>query len=292
MATPLRQGVYTALVTPLTRTGEVDYSLFQTLVEWQRERGVVGLVVCGTTGEGTSLSVEERERAIATVRECASDMVVIAGTGCANLPETVRLSRFSQQQGCDAVLVIPPFYYKGVSDEGLVAYYMRLLDAVDMPVILYNYPELAGVDVTPAVVEGLLDYPHLIGLKDSSGNWEMLLSFLLRFPRLQIFVGAENLLADALASGAAGCISGLANAFPELMVDIDTTSRRGEDTTLPNERLRGVMQAVDALPFIPAIKQICAWRGLPTMAVRPPLMNLSAQQADDLRRSLKSLGML
>lgn len=292
MTAALPQGVYTALVTPLTKSGEVDYSLFRILVDWQRERGVVGVVVCGTTGEGTSLSVDERERAIATVRECAADLKVIAGTGCANLPETVRLSRFAQQQGCDAILVIPPFYYKGVSDEGLVAYYMRLLDAVEMPTLLYNYPDLAGVDITPTVVEGLLDYPHLIGLKDSSGNWETTLSFLLRFPRLQIFVGAENLLADALASGAAGCVSGLANAFPELMVGIDAASRRGEDTTLLNERLMAVMKVVDAMPFIPAIKRICAWRGLPEMTVRPPLRELSAQQADMLYRTLQSLEML
>lgn len=292
MATSLPPGVYTALVTPLTEQGDVDYSAFRALVDWQRQHGVAGVVVCGTTGEGTSLSVEERERAIATVREYADGLKVIAGTGCANLPETIRLSRFAQQQGCDAILVIPPFYYKGVSDEGLVAYYMRLLEAVEMPTLLYNYPELAGVDITPAVVESLLDYPHLVGLKDSSGDWETALSFILRFPRLQVFVGAENLLADALASGAAGGISGLANAFPELLLQIDVASRRRKDTTTLNERLKAVMEAVDAVPFIPAIKRICAWRGLPKMAVRPPLRDLTAPQADALRRALQSLEVL
>ncbi len=292
MTASLPPGVYTALVTPLTEQGEVDYPAFQSLVDWQRGHGVVGVVVCGTTGEGTSLSVEERERAIATVRECAAGLKVIAGTGCANLPETVRLSRFAQQQGCDAILVIPPFYYKSVSDEGLVAYYMRLLEAVDIPTLLYNYPELAGVDITPAVVESLLDYPHLVGLKDSSGDWETAMSFILRFPRLQVFVGAENLLADALALGAAGGISGLANAFPELLLQIDAASRQREDTTTLNERLKAVMEAVDAVPFIPAIKQICAWRGLPKMTVRPPLRDLTAPQADALHRALRSLEML
>ncbi|GIV16939.1 MAG: putative DapA-like lyase [Armatimonadota bacterium] len=292
MTASLPQGVYTALVTPLTERGDVDYAAFRALVEWQRQHGVVGVVVCGTTGEGASLSVEERERAIATVRECASHLKVIAGTGCANLPETIRLSRFAQQQGCDAILVIPPFYYKGVSDEGLVAYYMRLLDAIEIPTLLYNYPELAGVDITPAVVESLQDYPHLIGLKDSSGNWETVLSFLLRFPRLQIFVGAENLLADALASGAAGCISGLANAFPNLMVSIDIASRQHEDLASLNERLLAVTEAIDAMPFVPAIKQICAWLGLPKMAVRPPLRDLTPQQVDTLRYALQSLEVL
>ncbi|MDW8321788.1 MAG: dihydrodipicolinate synthase family protein [Armatimonadota bacterium] len=285
-------GVYTALVTPLTEREDVDYAVLRTLVDWQRQHGVKGVVVCGTTGEGTSLSVPERERIIAAVREYANDLKVIAGTGCANLPETISLSRFAQQQGCDAILVIPPFYYKGVSEEGLIAYYMRLLDAVETPTLLYNYPGLAGVDITPAVIEGLLDYPHVIGLKDSSGCWETVLSFLLRFPRLQIFVGAENLLVDALASGAAGCISGLANALPELIVGIDAASRRREEVTQLGERLEAVMNAVDAVPFIPAIKQICVWRGLPRMAVRPPLRELTAQQADMLRRALQSLEVL
>ena len=292
MTTSLPQGVYTALVTPITSAGDVDLDAFRGLVDWQRQHGVLGLVVCGTTGEGTSLSVEERERAICTVRECAADLKVIAGTGCANLPETIRLSRFAQQEGCDAILVIPPFYYKQVSDEGLAAYYMRLLDAVDVPVLLYNYPELAGISISPEVVEALLDYPHLVGLKDSSGDWDTLLSFLLRFPRLQIFVGAENLLADALASGARGCISGLASALPELIVRVDSALRRGEDTTTHNEHLLSVLEVVDAMPFIPAIKQICSWRGLPSMAVRPPLSELTASQADALRSGLSSLKVL
>ncbi len=292
MSAPLPQGVYTALVTPFTATGEVDFDTFPALVEWQRQRGVVGLVVCGTTGEGTSLSVEERERIIATVRECAGDLKVIAGTGCANLPETLRLSRFAQQQGCDAILVIPPFYYKPVTDEGLATYYMRLLEAVDIPVLLYNYPALAGVRITAEVVEALLDYPHLAGLKDSSGEWDTLLSFLLRFPRLQIFVGAENLLADALASGARGCISGLASALPELVVHLDTTFRRAEDISALNHRLLAVLEAVDRFSFIPAIKRICTWRGLPSMSVRPPLRDLTPSEAEALQSALRPLEVL
>ncbi|MDW8290168.1 MAG: dihydrodipicolinate synthase family protein, partial [Armatimonadota bacterium] len=286
MAATLPQGVYTALVTPLSDGGEVDYSAFSPLIEWQRQHGVVGVVVCGTTGEAPSLSVEERERVIATVREKAPDLRVVAGTGCSNLPETIRLSRFAQQQGCDAVLVIPPFYYKDVSEEGLLAYYWRLLDAVQVPVLLYHYPQLAGVDITPALVERLLDYPHLIGLKDSSGDWETLLAFLLRFPRLQVFVGTENLIADAVASGAAGCISGLANALPEWIVRVTTAALRREDASAQNEHLKAIVEAVDAVPFVPAVKQICAWRGLPSMTLRPPLCSLSPQQADALHRTL------
>ncbi|MCS7309423.1 MAG: dihydrodipicolinate synthase family protein [Armatimonadetes bacterium] len=292
MAVTLPQGVYTALVTPLSDGGEVDYSAFSPLLEWQRQHGVVGVVVCGTTGEAPSLSVEERERVITTVREKAPDLRVVAGTGCSNLPETIRLSRFAQQQGCDAVLVIPPFYYKDVSEEGLLAYYRRLLDAVQVPVLLYHYPQLAGVDITPALVERLLDYPHLIGLKDSSGDWEKLLSFLLRFPRLQVFVGTENLIADAVASGAAGCISGLANALPEWIVRVTTAALRREDASAQNEHLKAIVEAVDAVPFVPAVKQICAWRGLPGMTLRPPLCSLSPQQAGALHRTLGSLEVL
>ncbi len=292
MGGKLPPGVYTALVTPFTPEGEVAYEAFSPLLEWQQQHGVIGVVVCGTTGEAASLSVEERERAIATVCELAQGMKVIAGTGCSNLPETIRLSRFAQQQGCDAVLVIPPFYYKQVPAEGLVAYYRRLLDAVEVPVLLYHYPQLAGVEITPAVVEPLLDYPHLIGLKDSSGDWETLLSFILRFPRLQVFVGTESLLADALSSGAAGCISGLANALPEWIVRVATAALRHEDTTALHECLAAIVEAVDAVPFVPAVKQIGAWRGLPGMTLRPPLTPLTALQADALHRTLRSLEVL
>ncbi|MER3472471.1 MAG: dihydrodipicolinate synthase family protein [Armatimonadota bacterium] len=292
MSHALPQGVYTALVTPITRTGEVDYDTFRALIDWQSQHGVQGVVVGGTTGEGTSLSVDERERAIATVREHADALKVIAGTGCANLPETIRLSRFAQREGCDAVLVLPPFYYKPVSEEGLIAYFMRLLDSVDVPTLLYNYPDLAGVSITPAVVEGLLDYPYLWGLKDSSGEWGTLLAFLLHLPRLQVFVGAESLLADGLAGGAAGCISGLANALPELLIALDLAVRRKGNATALSERLAGVLEVVDSMPFIPAIKRICEWRGLPKMWVRPPLCDLTAQQADVLLGRLRSLEVL
>lgn len=270
----------------------MDYDAFRVLLEWQRHHGVQGVVVCGTTGEGASLSVDERKCAIATVRQYADELKVIVGTGCANLPETVGLSRFAQQEGCDAILVIPPFYYKTVPEEGLMAYFMRLLDSVDIPTLLYNYPALAGVSITPSTVENLLDYPHLLGVKDSAGDWETLLAFLLRLPRMQIFTGAENLLADALASGAAGCISGLASALPELMVDIYTALRRGKDTTASNDRLSSVLEVVGSVPFIPAIKRICEWRGLPKMWVRPPLCDLTAQQGDALHHTLRSLEVL
>jgi 4-hydroxy-tetrahydrodipicolinate synthase len=292
MAVALPQGVYTALVTPLTATGEVDYPAFSVLVDWQRAHGVAGVVVSGTTGEAASLSVAEREQVIATVRKCTPDLKVIAGTGCSNLPETIHLSRFAQQHGCDAIVVIPPFYYKNVPEEGVVAYYAQVLESVEIPVLLYNYPELAGIEMTPTVVEALLEYPHLLGVKDSSGSWETVLSFLRRFPRLQVFVGAEKLYSRALMSGAAGCISGLANAFPDLMVQIDAAVRRGEDTALLDKQLCAVLQAVDAVSFIPAIKQICAWRDLPSMWVRPPLRELSPLQAERLRGTLQSMEVL
>lgn len=288
----LPTGVYAALVTPFTGTGEVDFGAFPVLVDWLRHRGVIGVVVSGTTGEAASLSVEERERAIATVRECAPDLKVIAGTGCSNLPETLRLSLFAQQVGCDALVVIPPYYYKQVTEEGLIAYYRLILDAVGIPVLLYNYPELAGVHITPRIIENLLDHPRLTGVKDSSNEWGTFLSFLLRFPGLQIFSGAENLLMDAVASGSAGCISGLANAFPELIVEIEHKVRRHEDVEALNARLLAVQEAVDAFPFIPAIKQVCAWQGLPGMSVRPPLCNLTPTQAEALRQALQSLDAL
>jgi len=129
-------------------------------------------------------------------------------------------------------------------------------------------------------------------LKDSSGEWGTLLAFLLHLPRLQVFVGAESLLADGLAGGAAGCISGLANALPELLIALDLAVRRKGNATALSERLAGVLEVVDSMPFIPAIKRICEWRGLPKMWVRPPLCDLTAQQADVLLGRLRSLEVL
>lgn len=289
MPARLAEGVYTALVTPFDSNGEVNYSLFAPLLQWQRERGVTGVVVGGTTGEGFSMSVEERERAIAVVREYADGLVVVASTGCVNLPETQRLSRFAEREGCDAILVVSPFYYKQVPEQGLVEYFRRVLDVVQLPTLLYNYPELAGVHITPVVVDAILEYPHFAGLKDSSGKWETVLTFLLRFPRLQVFTGAETLLADTVAAGGAGCISGLANAFPELITRLYFAACQQEDTAVLANQLQAISAVVDAAPYVAAVKQICEWRGLPRMAPRPPLLPLSEEQASELRRNLDLL---
>ena len=145
----------------------------------------------------------------------------MVGSGCAALPETVELSNYALERGADALLIVPPFYFKDISDEGLLAYYESVL--AELPagarVFLYNIPKFSGVAISHALLDGLLQrFPdRLAGLKDTSGKLPTLQGYLQRYPSLSVFSGSDALAAEGHRLGAVGCISGVANVFPDLM---------------------------------------------------------------------------
>jgi len=195
--------------------------------------GVDGIALFGTTGEGQSFSLEERRAGLdALLAAGISPERVVAGTGCAAITETIELTRHAVRAGCIGALVLPPFFFKGLSDEGVYASYARLIDQVAdrrLRLYLYHIPQVTSVPIRHDVVAQLMaSYPGAIaGIKDSGGDFEHTRKLLARFPDLAIFVGHEPHLPMALAAGGAGTICGIANLYPRLMRRLHDQSRGG-----------------------------------------------------------------
>src|SRR5438067_714328 len=215
------RGVLAPVVTPFTADLSPDPARFVAHCRWLLEQDV-GLAVFGTNSEANSLSVSEKLAlldALADARIPASRMM--PGTGCCALPDTVELTRRAVQLGCAGVLMLPPFYYKGVSDDGLFASFAEVIERVGdakLRIYLYHIPPVSNVPISLALIERLLArYPGTIaGIKDSSGDWNNTRAMLERFqPRgFDVFAGSESFLLATLRGGGAGCISATANVNP------------------------------------------------------------------------------
>jgi 4-hydroxy-tetrahydrodipicolinate synthase len=286
-------GVFCATLTPFaSEVGPVDTSWIPDHLHFLETRGVVGVLALGTTGEGPSCSVEERKRVLDTVLAHRRTLQVFAGTGCASLVETIELSRYAIRQGAEAVLIMPPFYFGGVSEAGVIRFYQAVCDALpdDARVILYHIPALTGVPITPPIVRHLLAShgQQLAGLKDSSGDPRHTAELVQRYPGLAIFSGSDSQAAPSLAGGVVGVISALANVWPEEVCAVFDAYHRGGDVAAAQARLTALREAVRGWAIPAALKAALPWTsGLPRTSVRTPLSNLSDGETAQLRDHLR-----
>ena len=287
-------GVISAMLTPFTSdVGPVDYEWLPGYMRFLEAGGLHGVLTLGTTGEGPSMSIAERERVLEIVLEHRGGMAVLAGTGCAALTDTIALSNYALVHGADAVLVMPPFYIKGPSEIGVLSYYRALCDALpaDAKVLLYNIPQVTGVPITTAIIDGMLEShgAQLFGLKDSSGSWKNSKGLIERYPQLKIYTGSDKLIASALAGGAAGAITALSSAFPRVARAVYDAHQRG-DSEAAQARLTALRGLVDAANTPPALKAALAWTSeLPETSVRLPLVGLSDGEVARLRAGYDQL---
>lgn len=286
------RGVYTALVTPFGRTGSLRLRHLPALLQFQREAGVDGVVIAGTNGEGVSLSVNERKRLLEAALAHASDLKVIAGTGACALPDAVVLTRHATRCGAAAVLVLPPFYFKDVSAAGLAAYYRAVLAASGVPVILYSIPQFSGVPIGEALLTLLAKRPRLLGVKASEPDREPAFNLLTAYPHLSVYVGNDLYLSELLQAGAAGVISGTANAFPELVVAVANAVKWGQDPASAQERLNAAIRILNTYPIVGAAKSVLEARGVARLGVRPPLVMPSAPARRRMLKELAAAGLL
>lgn len=297
--TDLTRGVFAAALTPMTPDLGPDLDSMISHFRWLLDRGCDGIGVLGTTGEANSFSVEERLAIIGAVGSSGlpKDSLMI-GTGTCAEPDTLRLTRASLDAGVTTVLMLPPFYYKGISDEGLANAFARIIDQVGddrLRIILYHFPKMTGVPITAGAIERLLkDYPDIVvGLKDSSGELDNMTSLLETFPGFGVYAGTERYLLPVLQAGGPGCISATANVTSAMAADVfqaHETSRSDAQTL--QEQLTAVRQVFDGLPLVAALKETMAtltgrsgWR-----ALRPPLGTLNDSQSQDLHDSLRQVG--
>ncbi|MEQ8667109.1 MAG: dihydrodipicolinate synthase family protein [Rhodospirillales bacterium] len=290
-------GIYAAVSTPFNARGEVDTGRLANHAHWLLRNGCDGLGVLGTTGEANSLTMDERRRVVDDlVAAGIAPERLMPGTGCCALADTVALTRHALAAGVTSVLMLPPFFYKNNSDEGLVAAYSSVIEAVNDPrlkVLLYHFPQMSGVPVTQGVARALVDrYPGVVvGMKDSSGDLEAMTAMMDAVPELAMFPGSERLLGDAIKR-VAGCITAGANVEASLIRTV--WDQRGADAI--NAADLDIMVAVNLLLreyglFAP-IKALLArnyddpeWRN-----IRPPLMQLSDERRRELFAAFDATG--
>ena len=206
-------GIGTAIVTPLTKEG-VDYQSFGRLLDWQIEEGVNALVVCGTTGEGSTLTDEEHREAIDfAVKRVNKRVPVIAGTGSNDTAYAIELTKHACECGVDGVLVVTPYYNKA-TQKGLINMFTDIADVSTAPVILYNVPSRTGCNIEPKTAAFLADHENIVGIKEASGNISQIAETIhLVGDKMDVYSGNDDQIVPILALGGKGCISVLSNPF-------------------------------------------------------------------------------
>jgi 4-hydroxy-tetrahydrodipicolinate synthase len=291
------KGVLAPVVTPFHKDLGVDKRAFVRQCRWLIANDV-GLAVFGTNSEATSLSSGERQILLEALVEDGIPVArLMPGTGCCSMPETVSLVKHALTLGIRATLMLPPFYYKNVADDGLVDYFSRVIDGANddrLRVYLYNFPSMSQVPISRDVVEALLRrYPGIVlGIKDSSGDWESTNGYISSFSKdgFDVFAGTEMLMRDTVRAGGAGCISATANVNPRALADLYDASAKGEGEK-EDQAARKVRTVFQAYPMIPAMKRVIAdSRSEPDWSlVRPPLMVLSEARCEQLKAQLSAI---
>ncbi len=280
MATDLR-GIYAAVVTAYDDQGQPSAGQLGACLEHLARRGCHGVLVAGTTGEGPSLSVAERVALFQAAAEARNGLRLLAGTGAASLEDAVMLTRAAFDAGYEAAVVIPPFFYSQAGEAGLSVFFEEVLRRAvpaDGAVLLYHNPVDCAVGVSLALMQRLRDaFPEqVVGVKDSSRSLAHSQSLIDAMPGFQVFVGDDRTLSEGLAVGAAGSITLLANAFPDLAREVYDLYVQGKPLAAAQERLTEAYMQFDGLPRIAAMKLILKAGGIiQSDAVRPPLHPLS-----------------
>lgn len=207
-------GAATAIITPF-RNGEIDYEAFGRLIDWQIEKGIDAIVVCGTTGEASTLTDDEHREAIRfAVEKVGGRVPVIAGTGSNDTAYAIELTQYACEVGADAILLVTPYYNKA-TQKGLIASFTAVADVSTKPIILYNVPSRTGCNILPATAAVLAEHPNIVAIKEASGNISQIaeLASLVR-GKMDIYSGNDDQIVPVLSLGGKGVISVLSNLMP------------------------------------------------------------------------------
>jgi 4-hydroxy-tetrahydrodipicolinate synthase len=275
-------GVFAASLTPMTADLEVDVARAVAHNKWLLANGCDGVAPLGTTGEANSLSLDERLRLLEALAEAGiSGARMIAGVGCTAIPDTVTLTRRALDLGAGGVLMLPPFYYKGPSEDGLFAAFSEVIQRIGDPALkiyLYNFPQQVGFELPLSLIGRLTEaYPDtVVGSKDSSGDWPRMERTLKEFPGFRLFPGSEEFLLPAMRLGGVGCISATVNVNAPQAQAVYANWRGAEADAL-QAHLTELRMAFQGLPAIPVMKAFIAReRGDDGFAnIRPPFMRAS-----------------
>ncbi|KYK28246.1 MAG: hypothetical protein AYK19_00500 [Theionarchaea archaeon DG-70-1] len=286
------KGVYVALITPFT-TNSVDEEALKNVIHHCKEQGVHGIVPCGSSGEFTSMTFEERKRVIEIAVKEAHGMKVIAGTGDSSTDKTIRMTRAAANLGVDACLVVTPFYLKP-GDKGMFEHYATLEESVDVPIVLYNIPSLTGVHLSWKVVEDLAEFEGIVGIKDSSGDMSYVMTLLEKVsPHISVICGWDEIVVPCLAAGCSGMILASANIVGDFWVKIyDAVQKKEYEKAVRIQRKIQKLARLICSSGVVGTKAGLNYMGIKVGTCRKPLLigdTLSYENKEEIRIELEKL---
>src|ERR1700704_6029175 len=283
-------GSMVAIVTPMQEDGSLDLDAFRKLIDWHIAEGTDGILVVGTTGESPTVDFDEHHLLIKTAVEHANRRVpVIAGTGANSTREAIELSAYAKQAGADMSLSVVPYYNKP-TQEGLYRHFRAIAEAVDLPQILYNVPGRTVADMQNDTALRLAQIPHIVGIKDATGNMERGAGLLRRAPRnFAVYSGDDGTALALLMLGAQGVISVTANVAPRLMQELCAAVFAGDfaKARAHNNKLLGLHRHLFAEANPIPVKWALLQMGLMEAGIRLPLTPLSSSFHDLLRGAME-----
>lgn len=294
MKKPVFKGSAVALITPY-RDNKVDFEAYGKLIDFQIAGGTSALVICGSTGEAPTLSDDEHHACIDfAVQHTAGRVPVIAGSGSNDTQHAVDMSNYARKAGCDAVLMVTPYYNKP-TQKGLLKQYTYIAERVDLPIILYNIPSRTGVSMTGPVYEELAKFPNINGVKEASGDFALVNDLMHRCgSELNVWAGNDDITVPVLAMGGCGVISTAANLVPDVMHEICARWFAGDHAGAAAmqlayyDLLRDLFLETNPIP----VKTAANLMGLPGGDLRLPLCEMSDENLTKLKKTLAKHGLI
>ena len=294
MKNPVFKGIGTALITPMTESGAVDYAAMERLVQRQLEANIDALIVCATTGEAPTLKDDEHIEIIRFVASLAKGKTpIVAGTGSNYTDHAVEMSIMARDVGADALLCVTPYYNK-CTQRGLIESYTKIADATELPMIVYNVPGRTGVNIKPATYEALADHPKIVGIKEANGDISSVVDTMARCGhKIDMYSGNDDQIVPILSMGGIGCISVLSNVLPAETKEITDKWFAGDAAGAAKLQLK-YKPLVDALFSevnpIPA-KAAMAALGLCSDYARLPLTRMEENTRNNLLKCMREVGL-
>lgn len=286
-------GVGTAIVTPMNPDGSVNFAEFGRLLDFQIAGGADAIVVCGTTGEASTMPDDEHLECIRfAVERVAGKIPVIAGTGSNDTVHAISLSQKAEKLGADALLQVTPYYNK-TSQRGLVRHFTAIADSVNIPIVLYNVPSRTGVNISIDTYKELAKHPNIVATKEASGNFS-LMAEIAAYTDLDIYSGNDDQVIPALSLGGKGVISVTSNLMPKEKHDEVTmylAGKQGEALAIQQRILafeKALFMDVNPIP----VKEALNIMGFKAGECRLPLASMSAEQVEKLRAAMLPLGLV
>lgn len=293
-------GVFCAAATPVNDAGEIDTAHFIKHAQKLLADGCHGVALLGTTGEANSFSIAERKAILeAAVKAGIAPSQLMPGTGHCAIPDTIELTLHALSLGVNKVVMLPPFYYKNVSDDGVFSAYARIIDGIAddrLRVILYHIPQMSAVPISFALIERLLAaYPKtVVGIKDSAGDLSNMLALLKTFPGFTVLAGADPLMKPLLEAGGHGCITATSNLIGKQLATVFahyTDASKTKEVEAAQNHIVAMRNISNKFVQIPSVKALLAHRyGDDAWAnVRPPLVKLTMVQRAELAGAMDAL---